>query len=145
MTDTPTDDDSTDMKALSQSRSEHAQLHGGIQLHKAVEVGHLPNPMANYLCEKAREFEALFNMMMGRTGEEINVYDTIETTPAHRTTVELEAFVELDGDQGQYEFAVQVARRIEAMFKQEHQHLTERFNDDNDNRMVPDHQQYVGL
>lgn len=142
--DTPTDD-RTEMKALSQNRSQLAQRKGGVSLHKAVEVSHLPNPIANHLNEKARQFEALFNMMMGRTGDDINVYDTIDTKPPHRTTVELSAFVELDGDQGHYELAVAIARRIEEMFEEEHQYHTERVNDSDDDPTVPNHQQYVGL
>jgi hypothetical protein len=145
-TDTPTDD-STDMKALSQSRGEIAELHGGVMLHSGVEVGHLPNPMAEYLDGKARQFEALFQLLMGREGDEITQYDTVGKDPLRRDTVEMESFVELEGDQGEYTFAVEVARRIEEMFQDEHRHLSERVSDEVDDEevFVPPHQRYTSL
>lgn len=144
--DTPTDD-STDMESVSLSRTETAELHGGVMVHSAVEVGHLPNPIAEYLDQQARRLEALFQMLMGREGDEITQYDTVDKDPLRRETVELESFVELEGDQGEYTFAVEVARRIESMFEQEHRHLTERVSDDvaDEEVFVPPHQRYTSL
>jgi hypothetical protein len=144
---TPTDDNGTDMESISLTRTETAELHGGVMVHSGVEVGHLPNPMAEYLDGKARQFEALFQMLLGRDGDEITQYDTVGKDPLRRDTVELESFVELDADQGQYTFAVEVARRIEAMFKQEHRHLSERVSDEVDDEevFVPPHKQYTSL
>jgi len=141
------DDSSTEIKTIPHSRSELAQLYGGVEIHRAVEVGHLPNGMANYLNKKARQFESLFQMLMGRRGDEINLYDTIDTIPPCRSRVELNSFVELDGDSGEYEFAVAMARRIESMFGEEHQYLTECASEDVDDEevFIPEHQQFTSL
>jgi hypothetical protein len=124
---------------------EDAMLRGYVDVQKTVDTDFLHNGVANHLAERARGFECMFQLLMGRRGNDVVRQASINKDPVHREKVELSTIVELDGGRGQYMMAMQVAEEIEKMFLAEYHYHTQRDSGDVEPEEInmPDHMKYM--